>query len=86
MSRRADKDPINEAEQQRQRDEEEARRIEARRLEIKQQPNPPEVLQYVSPYFPTLPWSPFGLVGTQESRRTTCGESWGVTSTSTMTT
>ena len=63
MSRRAGKDPIDEAEQLRRRDEEEARRIEARRLEIEQQPNPPEVLQYVSPSFPTVPWSPFGFGG-----------------------
>ena len=63
MSRRAGKDPIDEAEQQRQRDKEEARRIETRRLEIEEQPNPPEVLQYVSHSFPTVPWSPFGFGG-----------------------
>ena len=63
MSQRAGKDPIDEAEQQRQRDEEEARRIEALRLETEQQPNPLEVLQYVSPSFPTVPWSPFGFGG-----------------------
>ena len=60
MSRRSGKAPIDEAEQQRLRDEqqrlrdeEKARRIEDRRLEIEQQPNPPEVLQYVSPLFLT---------------------------------
>ena len=63
MSRRDGKDPIEEVEQQRRRDEEEVRRIEARRLETEQQPNPLEVLQYVSPSFPTVPWSPFGFGG-----------------------
>ena len=63
MSRYAGKDPIDEAEQQRLRDEEEARRIEARRLEIEQQPNPPSVLQYFSPPLSHVPWSPFGLCG-----------------------
>ena len=63
MSRRASKDYLNEAEQQRRRDEEDVRRIEARRLEIEQQPNPPEVLQYVSPPLHTILWSPFGLGG-----------------------
>ena len=48
MSRSGGKAPIYEAEQQRLRDEAEVRRIEARRLEIEQQPNPPEVLPYVS--------------------------------------
>ena len=63
MSRRAGTDPIDEAEQQRRRDEDEARSIEARRLEIKQQPNHPQVLQYVSPPIPNVPWTPFGLSG-----------------------
>ena len=63
MSRRAGKDHIDEAEQQRLRDEEEAARIEARRLEIEQQPNPPEVLQYASPPLPTVLWTPFGMGG-----------------------
>ena len=66
MSRRVGKDPIDQAEQQRLRNEAEARRIEARRLEIEQQPTPPEVLQYVSPPLPNVSWTPFGLNGDPE--------------------
>ena len=66
MSRRAGKDPIDQVDQQRLRDEAEARRIEARRLEIEQQPTPPEVLQYVSPPLPNVSWTPFGLNGDPE--------------------
>ena len=58
-------------EQQRLRDEAEARRIEERRLQIEQQPTPPEVLQYASP--PPIvsplrapPWTPFGFGGNPE--------------------
>ena len=53
------------------RDEAEARRIEERRLQIEQQPTPPEVLQYASP--PPIvsplqapPWTPFGFGGNPE--------------------
>ena len=63
MARRAGKSPIDEAEQQQLRDEEEARSIEARRLEIEQQPNPPEVLQHASPPLTNVPWTPFGMSG-----------------------
>ena len=63
MARRAGKSPIDEAEQQRLSDEEEARSIEARQLEIEQQPNPPEVLQYASPPLANVPWTPFGMSG-----------------------
>ena len=74
MSRRAGKDDIDETELQRLRDEEEAARIKARQLEIEQQPNPPEVLQYASPLF--LPYRELlsAWLVTQESRRTTSGE------------
>ena len=58
-------------EQQRLWDEAEARRIEERRLQIEQQPTPPEVLQYASP--PPIvsplrapPWTPFGFGGNPE--------------------
>ena len=81
MSRRTDKAPIDPEEdqrlrdeQQRLRDEAEARRIEERRLQIEQQPTPPEVLQYASPLF--LPYRELlsAWLVTQESRRTTSGE------------
>ena len=62
MSRRDGKAPIDEAEQQRLREKAYARRIEARRIEIEQQPNPPEVLQYSSPLDNIL-WTPFSLNG-----------------------
>ena len=58
-------------EQQRLRDEAEARRIEEHRLQIEQQPTPPEVLQYATP--PPIvsplrapPWTPFGFGGNPE--------------------
>ena len=63
MSRRGGKDPIEEEEQQRLRNEEEARRIEALRKEKEQEPIPPSVLQYVSSPLITVPWSPFGFGG-----------------------
>ena len=63
MSRRSGKDPIDEEEQQRLRNEEEARRIEALRKEKEQEPIPQSVLQYVSSPLITLPWSPFGFGG-----------------------
>ena len=63
MSRRSGKDPIDEEEQQRLRNEEEARRIEALRKEKEQEPIPQSVLQYVSPPLITVPWSPFGFGG-----------------------
>ena len=63
MSRRGGKDPINEEEQQRLRNEEEARRIEALRKEKEQEPIPQSVLQYVSSPLITVPWSPFGFGG-----------------------
>ena len=71
MSQRSGKAPIDEAEQQRLRDEAEPRHIEARRLEIEQQPNPPEMLQYASPPFSSpplanVPWTTFGLSGNPE--------------------
>ena len=62
MSRRDGKAPIDEAEQQRLREKAYARRIEARRIEIEQKPNPLEVLQYSSP-LDNIPWTPFGLNG-----------------------
>ena len=78
MSRRTGKAPIDPEEdqrlrdeQQRLRDEAEARRIEERRLQIEQQPNPPEVLQYASPP-PVVsplrapPWTHFGFGGNPE--------------------
>ena len=71
MSRRTGKAPIDPEEDQRLRDEAEARRIEERRLQIEQQPTPPEVLQYASP--PPIvsplrapPWTPFGFGGNPE--------------------
>ena len=78
MSRRTGKAPIDPEEdqrlrdeQQRLRDEAEARRIEERRLQIEQEPTPPEVLQYASP--PPIvsplrapPWTPFGFGGNLE--------------------
>ena len=78
MSRRTGKAPIDPEEHQRLRDEQqrlwdeaEARRIEERRLQIEQQPTPPEVLQYASP--PPIvsplrapPWTPFGFGGNPE--------------------
>ena len=78
MSRRTGKAPIDPEEdqrlrdeQQRLRDEAEARRVEERRLQIEQQPTPPEVLQYASP--PPIvsplrapPWTPFGFGGNPE--------------------
>ena len=77
MSRRTGKAPIDPEEQQRLRDEQqrlldeaEARRIEERRLQIEQEPNPPEVLQYARP--PVVsplqapPWTPFGFDGNPE--------------------
>lgn len=63
MSRRSGKDPIDEEEQQRLRNEEEARRIEALRKEKEQEPIPQSVLQYVSSPLVTVPWSPFGFGG-----------------------
>ena len=63
MSRRGGKDPIDEEEQQRLRNEEEARRIEALRKEKEQEPIPQSVLQYVSSPLITVPWSPFGFGG-----------------------
>ena len=63
MSRRSGKDPIDEEEQQRLRNEEEARRIEALRKEKEQEPIPQSVLQYVSSPLITVPWSPFGFGG-----------------------
>ena len=78
MSRRTGKAPIDPEEdqrlrdeQQRLRDEAEARRIEERRLQIEQQPNPPEVLQYVSPPpvvspLQAPPWTPYGFGGNPE--------------------
>ena len=63
MSRRGGKDPIDEEEQQRLRNEEEARRIEALRKEKEQEPIPSSVLQYVSSPLITVPWSPFGFGG-----------------------
>ena len=47
-------------------EEADARRIEARRIEIEQEPNPPEVLQYASPPLDNIPWTPFGLSGDPE--------------------
>ena len=71
MSRRTGKAPIDPEEDQRLRDEAEARRIEERRLQIEQQPTPPEVLQYASP--PPIvsplrapPWTPYGFGGNPE--------------------
>ena len=78
MSRRTGKAPIDPEEDQRLRDEQqrltdeaEARRIEERRLQIEQQPTPPEVLQYASP--PPIdsplrapPWTPYGFGGNPE--------------------
>ena len=78
MSRRTGKAPIDPEEdqrlrdeQQRLRDEAEARRIEEHRLQIEQQPTPPEVLQYATP--PPIvsplrapPWTPFGFGGNPE--------------------
>ena len=71
MSRRTGKAPIDPEEHQRLLDEAEARRIEERRLQIEQQPNPPEVLQYVSPPpvvspLQAPPWTPFGFGGNPE--------------------
>ena len=66
MSRRAGKESVDQAEQQRLHDEAEARRVEALRLEIEQQPTPPEVLQYVSPPLPNVSWTPFGFSGDPE--------------------
>ena len=63
MSRRSGKDPIDEEEQQRLRNEEEARRIEALRKEKEQEPIPQSVLQYASSPLITVPWSPFGFGG-----------------------
>ena len=63
MSRRSGKDPIDEEEQQRLRNEEEARRIEALRKEKEQEPIPQSVLQYVSSPLITVPWSPYGFGG-----------------------
>ena len=82
MSRRTGKAPIDPEEHQRLRDEQqrlwdeaEARRIKERRLQIEQQPNPPEVLQYASPPLASTPvastplaappWTLFGLSGNQ---------------------
>ena len=71
MSRRTGKAPIDPEEDQRLRDEAEASRIEERRLQIEQQPTPPEVLQYANP--PPIvsplrapPWTPFGFGGNPE--------------------
>ena len=61
MSRRSGKEPIDEEEQQRLRNEEEARRIEALRKEKEQEPIPQSVLQYVSSPLCTVPYSPFGF-------------------------
>ena len=71
MSRRTGKAPIDPEEHQRLLDEAEARRIEERRLQIEQQPNPPEVLQYVSPPpvvspLQAPPWTPYGFGGNPE--------------------
>ena len=63
MSRRSGKDPIDEEEQQRLRNEEKVRRIEALRKEKEQEPIPQSVLQYVSSPLITVPWSPFGFGG-----------------------
>ena len=63
MSRRGGKDPIDEEEQQRLRNEEEARRIEALRKEKEQEPIPQSVLQYVSSPLCTVPYSPYGFGG-----------------------
>ena len=68
MSWRSGKDPIDEEEQQRLRNEEEARRIEALRKEKEQEPIPQSVLQYVSPPLITVPWSPFGFGGRRGRR------------------
>ena len=65
MSRRDGKAPIDEAEQQRLREKADARRVEARRIEIEQKPNPLEVLQYSSP-LDNIPWTPFDLYGDPE--------------------
>ena len=78
MSRRTGKAPIDPEEQQRLRDEQqrlwdeaEARRIEERRLQVEQQPTPPEVLQYTSsPLIDSPlqapPWTPYGFGGNPE--------------------